>query len=465
MPLRPTEIIDELVQPSDVIKTFLNAYTLCQDNWHRSFNLFQNATNELSYAAKTRELLAALRAGSPEQQIRRVIGTTGDDDVLVGAFALLTALARHIGESHSSELSRYSSPYQSSERFGHVPYWLAVDRPSPFGGAIPRPPRSINELHATLRQYHDPLLVTPGRVGEFELIRIIVDRALENFCSERLREGCFRVAVSPLSYEPKIQGESQRRQPPQPPYAFHLTSIGPQDQQLVALNDTLKLATLHSAAVLVFPELRMPPALLKATKEFLQRQTVDQTSGLLLVVAGSWHIEDNGGYYNRCVVLNHFGEELWTHDKLREYVISTENVQTSPEFFRQIGVGEGGGSEAIYRGHELQFYDSVIGRVATAICVGFFSPEVEPLLRKSAADIMLVPAMTPSITALEARAVALVHTQHAATFVANCGGVSRNAPSFYQIPTRSPNNIRRLPLGQPLLLFDLSDLDFPMELK
>jgi predicted amidohydrolase len=457
-PLQLTVLLNDLIQPSDPIQTFLNAYTICSDNWESSYNLLQDQDRDLDYVSKTKKLLAMLRGRSQDNELREAIHSTHDDEILVGALALLTALAKYIGETQDTELSRYSLPFQSSAAFGGVPYWLARDRPAPFGGGVPSLPRRKKETHDSLQNYHDPLLVTPGKIGEWTLTRIGADRTLENLFAQRLRDRRFRISLSPLSYEAEIHGESQRREPPHLPFAFHLTSIGPQEQQLSALHEALQLATAEGAAILVLPELRMPPPLLTAAKKFLRDQIVDDEQGLLLVAAGSWHVEDNGRH-NRCVVLNQFGEELWTHDKLREYVITKENVEDAPEFFKQIGVGEGGGSEAILRGRRLEFYDSVIGRVATAICVGFFSQEIEPLLQASEANVLLVPAMTPSITALEARAEALVHSQHAATFVANCGCVSRKASSFYQLPTkRRANGIRRLDHSSQLLSFDLSNV-------
>ena len=162
------------------------------------------------------------------------------------------------------------------------------------------------------------------------------------------------------------------------------------------------------------------------------------------------------GRFNRCVVLDHEGEDLWSHDKLREYEITAENVTRNPGVYSGIGVGPGGGMEDILRGEELQFYDSAIGRMAAAICVGFFSSEVEDLLKESVAMLFLVPAMTESITAIDACAEALVHTQHAFTLAANCGIVGAEAPSFCRWPG-GRDAVRRLDRGRLLLTFDLKN--------
>jgi predicted amidohydrolase len=226
---------------------------------------------------------------------------------------------------------------------------------------------------------------------------------------------------------------------------------------VAALQHVLERAYERRAAVLVLPELRMPPPLLEATRQFLRRQAITSERGILVVAAGSWHIDMPGGRrFNRCVVLDHEGEDLWLHDKLREYEITAQNVADKPDFYRPIGVGPGGAVEAIHRGQELQFYDSIIGRLAAAICVGFFSPDVQSLLLASGANLFLVPAMTPSITAIEACSEALVHTQLAYTLAANCGIVGPQAKSFCRWPA-GRDAVRSLDADKTLLTLDLNN--------
>ena len=176
-----------------------------------------------------------------------------------------------------------------------------------------------------------------------------------------------------------------------------------------------------------------------------------------MVAAGSWHVDiPDGRRYNRCIVLRHDGEDLWSHDKLREYEVIPRNVADNPAAYRAIGVGPAGAVEAIHRGQTLQFYDSIVGRLAAAICVGFFSPDVRSLLLASAANLFLVPAMTTSITVMEACTTDLVHTQLAYSLVANCGHFGSQAPSFCQWPA-TRDNIRRRGADNLLLTVDLNN--------
>jgi predicted amidohydrolase len=183
-------------------------------------------------------------------------------------------------------------------------------------------------------------------------------------------------------------------------------------------------------AILVLPELRMPPNFVQSVAEFLRNQTWSELrngKGLLLVVAGSWHVREATGqkWVNRAQILDYMGRRIWEHDKLARYHVTPENlVGDAGDLLRRcFGLNDDGGVEGIELGHELQFCDTSIGRIAAAICVGFFHKPLEDLLTRSRAEIFLVPAMSPTT---------------AATFVANCGttGKAKSGASFYQTALR-----------------------------
>jgi predicted amidohydrolase len=447
-------VIDSLFQSSDPIQIFLNAYSQCRTNRDRAYNLLRGKNHNDRYNSTLRQLRERLRAGAPVSSLRNAFDSVDPNDMLVGALSLSTAVADHIAKEYGSQLSKYSEPFRNS---AGDRYWLALEGKGPLGGRIPNPPRSDDEMHGTLRRFRRPLLVTPHQFGEWQLTRIAVDGELETYFHQRLRDGRFRIAVSSLSFHARIKGEPEEVPGEEPPCEFHLTSIEPEEEQLAALRGVLQRAYNEGASMLVLPELRMPPALLAATREFLFSQVADSERGLLLVAAGSWHVMIGDARYNRCFVLNRYGKDLWTHDKLREYRITPENVRQAPQAFLDIGVKDEGGREGIHRGMSLEFYDSVIGRIAAAICIGFFADEVGPLLKESAANLFLVPAMTTSTADLKTRARELIRPQRAATFVANCGHVGAKAFSFYQLPIKRAKP-RRLTHKDVLLVFDLSNL-------
>jgi predicted amidohydrolase len=443
----PTNILDYIFQGTDSIQVFLNAYSYCQAHEHRASLLLVEDDHATTYYGKSKELQARLKTGASVADLRNNLGNTDGNGVLIETFALLSALAIHIAETQKTAISTSIEPYANS---AGDRYWLGLNKP-PLGGRIPHARRTPLELHWMLAECHKRLTVAPAETRAGRLTRIKLDKVLERFCEKRIARSGFRLAVSPLSYQAEIEGKSRRRPQEEYPYAFHLTSVEPIEEQIAALTAVLERASNEGASLLVLPELRMPPQLLEATKNFLRNQHTDEEHGLLMVVAGSWHVEmESRGFVNRCVILNYRGAELWTHDKLRPYVITAENFRTNPDFFRPIGVEEGGGHEDIHRGAKLEFYDSVIGRLAVAICVGFFSPDIEPLLKASHANLFLVPAMSPSTSDMEVVAKNLARSQSAVTLVANCGKVGRlgkdKGLSFYQLPSRGgkpeslPNN-------------------------
>jgi len=149
-----------------------------------------------------------------------------------------------------------------------------------------------------------------------------------------------------------------------------------------------------------------------------------------LACAGRWD------YVNRCSVRDHQGNEVWTHDKLAEFNITEENVAQS-DFLKASGFDATGGVEGIRSGTRLEICDCALGRVAVAICVGFFHRPLEDLLVKSGATLFLVPAMSPDLERMHERAHALVGSQHAAVVVANCAKAGQGKDkgrSFYLLP-------------------------------
>jgi hypothetical protein len=254
--------IADLSHFGDPIRAFLNAYTLCAPKCTEILNLLRR--REFDYSQQSSGLLRALASGSSPQ-----LNWAGDDQILIQGAALTRALSQHIASKQARFLSaQYSGPYRTSDSFGALPYWLSLDRSSPLTASIHRVPRDRNQLHMTFQRFHNPLLVTPGQFGEWTLTRVPSSRNLENHLERRLREKEFRVAVSSLSPDADISGESRPRSSPLPPHEFHLTSIGPIERQTEVLRHILDRAYERRAAILVLPELRMPPPLVGGRQGF-----------------------------------------------------------------------------------------------------------------------------------------------------------------------------------------------------
>lgn len=159
---------------------------------------------------------------------------------------------------------------------------------------------------------------------------------------------------------------------------------------------------------------------------------MDGVPSLAFIVAGSWHVEEDGHWVNRCETIGPRGEVLWTNDKLADYEISPSVVARSPSL-KAAGIGEGGGREDILRSSRLAVVDTPIGRLTTAICKGFFSAGAEAVMKESGANLFFVPAMSPKTRDMEIVAEQLTRYR-AGTFLANCASVGPRQRSFWRVP-------------------------------
>jgi len=381
--------------------------------------------------------------------LRLALSTESLEAALVSAAALLAALSVYI----SRLLGVTEAVVASGAEFGGEEFRVfrrpenLILRRWPPGK---RRPRLEHEVARTVESYHPNLCIEPTAIGGRRLVRLTLPSTIEDLFRRRLASGSVRIAVSHLTPAAEIRGEAQPGFPDSEPARFHLTTTGDEDSQQQALTEILQRCRTERIAVLVLPELRITPALLRVLRNFLRSQTPEDLlagQGLLLVAGGSWHVIDDGGVIvNRCEVLDASGEPAWAHDKLAAYVITPDNLESMPKLREWLGLNNHGGIEGIHLGEQLEYCDSPVGRIAVAICVGFFHQPLRDLLVASRANLFLVPAMTPDLEPLEDRAKDLVRSQHAATFVANCGavaGLARTSAGFYHTPlARRPTQMQ-----------------------
>lgn len=312
------------------------------------------------------------------------------------------------------------SPIQTSPHLGTIAYQISLDE-TPFAGNLPR---HTEELSACLESLYLPdLRLVPATANGVALSPINLSHSTKHRLLAFRKAKTIRFALSSLGGNAELLGEALPGFPANEPSRFRLTGLNNPDTELNNLEKILFSATEAEAAVLLLPELRVTPTLLGAIQEYLSKGK----HSLALVVAGSWHQPVETGFVNRATILGARGELLWTHDKLREYRAIAANVANAPAFFAALGIGPNGGFEGIQLGQTLQYCDTPIGRLCVAICVGFFHPDLQPILAETRSDFFLVPAMTSRVEDLQLCAEALVR-QSAATLVANCGVVGKTRP-------------------------------------
>lgn len=345
--------------------------------------------------------------------------------------ALAAALFTVASACRSRLLESGPAVIQAGPVAGRAEYHIAPDD-TPFVGDFPR---HTEELSATLESLYLPgLRLSPVEVDGLRLTSVPLSaptRAKLREC--RLRRE-LSVALCSLGGGAELEGESLAGFPATEPSRFRLTGLKNGAEETANLLKTLRETSAQGAAVLVLPELRVTPAMEGEVQQFL----ANGGHSLALVVAGSWHYAAGAGWENRCTILGARGEVVWQHRKLREYRATAENAAAAPDFFARVGIGAEGGSEAISPGRVIEFCDTPIGRLCVAICVGFFHPDLQPALAASGADYFFVPAMTSRTRDLQDVAGQLARLW-AATLVANCGVVGRQAPCFYRKPFRNEN--------------------------
>lgn len=368
-------------------------------------------------------------------------------------------------------------PVRSSAEFGGEEFYVTPAGQSAIASRLPEEdmPRLDEKVSWMYSCCHAGLRITPTRSGDRCLVRCPLHHATAAFLRSRVENGPVRIAVSPLSLNAALQGHTLPGFPAGQPDRFLLDSVGPEQPQAELLTSILERCSREAVSILVLPELRVPPGLARVIVEFLRHQDCNATRGVLLVVAGSWHVHDDktGGWVNRSLVLDCRGEIVWRHRKLAEHNITPPNVRENPGLKNLLGISDRGGIEGIRTGEQLEFCDSALGRFAVAICCGFFHHPLRQLLRDSGADIFLVPAMSPSLSEIDSCARELVSAHHAATFVAGCGTVARKDPtgsiqdcasSFWRLPLKdsSPAAKTTMPCprrtGNYLHVFDLSNI-------
>jgi predicted amidohydrolase len=457
-------LAERIVRNGNLLEILVNCYCLCHQYRTELFNC-ENDDRLLNLRADRfqafREVFerhhrVSTASGAVVRVLRQRLAARAPREALVSVAALLQALSYHVEWSITalSPWARHSAT--SGPAFGNEEFWLAPRPKSPIIERAPALPRREEEISDMLSLYNPTLLITQRRLDQIELLPVQLPLVTWRFLESRV-DG-LRIAMASMGAEARFQLEVAVGFPAGTPARFRAVNIEAPDGD--RLRSLLQECAERRVAILVLPELRVPPEALASIRQFLRGQTraeLEAGRGLVLVVAGSWHEADAGGWVNRARVLDHKGDEVWPHDKLAEFHITPENVRENPAFFAELGIGEHGGREQIERGTCLQFCDSPVGRLAVAICTGFFHQPLEQGLIESATDLFLIPAMTWDTRPLEERANSLVRSQQAATFVANCGTAgAQRAPCFFRLPWRN-SEPRKAEKDEDPLVFDLND--------
>ena len=435
-----SSVAEDLIPGSDLLAALANCRELCRFNFHTIRNARLTDSRLARYFQAVRDEIAiALLAGAYPLEVGDVAGLRGiaAGDVkwpkpLLSAAAFLSAGSQSAATS-LRERKRWKSVYEpvtASPAFGGASLSITPVSPGAIRAAFPADkaePRVEFEMADDVRAYHPELHIEPMKVETWSISPRMLPPRCHDLLDRRMLEQQVRIAMASLTSDAEISVHLIPGFPGNEPSRFVVTGTGNIASQERELQSVLERCRDQGVSILVLPELRMPPALDGQLKRFLRAQQASDLlsgRGLILVAAGSWHVEVDEGraHVNRCELLDYRGEVVWSHHKMAEYRIAP-------------GEESHGSSECIRVGSHLEFCDSPWGRIAVSICVGFFHPPLLPLIEASRADLFLVPAMTKRVRQLQETASRLVGTQFAASFIANCGKTGGTEErSFFHTP-------------------------------
>lgn len=177
-----------------------------------------------------------------------------------------------------------------------------------------------------------------------------------------------------------------------------LLSGAPGPSAKEAIEEQVRRALDDGCEVLAWPELTVPPERLRTIKEALGQNPLESPRRIPLVVAGSWHVEGDNGFVNRCEILQAGGRPLTHCDKRRRY-----------EFH--------GRKEAIVPTRRVPLIVMDDRLIAVSICLDFCDDRVPDLYADLGVDLVLVPSMGKESTMAS-------HERHAASLQSRHGGVT-----------------------------------------
>jgi predicted amidohydrolase len=182
------------------------------------------------------------------------------------------------------------------------------------------------------------------------------------------------------------------------------------------------------------------------------------------VVAGSFHFGDSTDeLFNISTLLNHQGDVLLQHRKMKRFQITEEDINADPKIQKTLKISSRGGHEYIGESASLTCIDTPLGRIAICICIDYFHEDFQFAFQNSRANVFFVPAMSDTVTQFQTIAPLLGNTNLASTFVANArcfarsnaGEIDEKAASFYYLPDREAGRTSAGSNSSELLVFDL----------
>jgi hypothetical protein len=245
---------------------------------------------------------------------------------------------------------------------------------------------------------------------------------------------------------------------------YHFAELNPESRLAAesALQEILDRCAAKGVDVLCFPELTLDTSLQQ--RLVLLLKTRDFSYRPALVMAGSFHVDSDAHWVNRCRVFSGTGNLLFSQDKCMPYRIPAVQAQNDPDLHSLLRIDHRGGYEDIQLSNTLEILDGPLGRLATPICLDYCGDELRDLLIGAAVNLLLVPAMTLRMEPFYERARDLGTQVRAVSFVTNsawlleqAGKLNPGNLALAYLPAHPVPEVTRDPTD-PLWVFSIREL-------
>lgn len=433
-------------------------YPYLNENYARISNpLYIDPSKKKSFETLVATLLDRLREKDPKARAKltETIRFRHSNDLFL--LALFSAIGPFIYTDKSS--------FSELNRLGSIKFKDVVISPkpnNPIYDSVLSPTRAnygagkIRDLSSVFNYLH---LFQKVAALDIE-IKPLRNKKLVKLLKQRLQTD-FKIAVSSFGKGLRncyLRDSSSLKNQPVP---FYCSKVAPADQAISALNRILERCKAEHIGLLILPELTVDPNLMATLAAWL-REHNDPEKGLMLVVAGSFHVNsESGERFNQASVLDYRGKPCWQQNKMQRFSFGpSEKILNE-----MIGAPGTGGHEQITLGESLTCYDTPLGRLAVCICIDFFEKDHQETLKASGTNVFLVPAMSKRTDRFVASATMLSRDMLAATFVANHGetalkledgSIDSGGASFVQLPSNQDSTKYAVGADEDLLVYSFS---------
>lgn len=203
-----------------------------------------------------------------------------------------------------------------------------------------------------------------------------------------------------------------------------------------ALTNLLTQADKHKISILLLPELHLRPQDVQQIRDALEDHP-----HLLLVAAGSFHVERNAETWNLAPLLGWPGDTLWEHKKKGLFRLTRAQLDhLPPGAIEPLPTGLEA-LEAISLGTTLQFLDTHLGRIAILICADCLDPHAyQQAVRDVKPDLLFVVSLSVETAPFETRADEWA-TLGISTFYVNAGYIQPKLHAFANLALVTPAHL------------------------